>query len=109
VQFSGTVAPAAAAGEVPEPVYRIASTSSVEYNLEDASGAGLSGWGWQDNGWGRGVLGPLLYFAETGEQRLRVQTREDGLSIDQIVLSPNQFLDVAPGALKDDSTILTEQ
>jgi hypothetical protein len=32
--------------------------------------------------------------------------REDGLSIDQIVLSPASYLNTAPGALKDDTTIL---
>ena len=46
---------------------------------------------WQDNGWGHGVLGPVIYFATTGTQRMRVQTREDGLSIDRIILSPSQL------------------
>jgi len=32
--------------------------------------------------------------------------REDGLSIDQIVLSPSTYLNAAPGALKNDNTIL---
>ena len=50
-----------------------------KYNLEDCSGCGLSGWGWQDNGWGIGVMGPLVYFSATGTQRIRIQTREDGL------------------------------
>jgi hypothetical protein len=67
----------------------------------------LSGWGWQDNGWGVGVLGPLVYFGATGPQRIRVQTREDGLSIDQIVLSPSRYFTQSPGKLKNDTTILT--
>ena len=58
-----------------------------KYNLEDCSGCGVSGWGWQDNGYGTGVLGPLIYFSDDGPQTIRMQTREDGLSIDQIVLS----------------------
>jgi hypothetical protein len=41
---------------------RIGTTSAETYNLEDCSGCGLSGWGWQDNGWGVGVLGPHIYF-----------------------------------------------
>ena len=61
-------------------------------NLEDCSGCGLSGWGWQDNGWGVGVLGPEVVFASSGTQRIRVQTREDGFTIDQIVLSPQRYL-----------------
>jgi len=35
-----------------------------------------------------------------------VQTREDGLSIDQIVLSALKYKNVAPGLLRNDSTIL---
>ena len=87
--------------------FRIGTTSATEVNLEDCSGCGLSGWGWQDNGWGVGVRGPAIYFTQTGRQRLRVQTREDGLAIDQIVLSPSRYLTSAPGALKNDTTILT--
>lgn len=87
------------------PIYRIGTTSAAEYNLEDCSGCGLAGWGWQDNGWGVGVLGPAIYFDTTGPQTLRLQNREDGLSIDQIILSPTAFLNTAPGALKNDTTI----
>ena len=100
VQFSGSV------DQNGNPVYRIGTTGATESNLEDASGAGLSGWGWQDNGWGVGALGPVLYFATSGPQTIRIQVREDGLSIDQIVLSPQAYLTQAPGALKNDSTIL---
>jgi hypothetical protein len=35
-----------------------------------------------------------------------VQVREDGIGIDQIVLSAGRFLTASPGALKNDSTIL---
>ncbi|HEX8090042.1 MAG TPA: hypothetical protein VF762_14370, partial [Blastocatellia bacterium] len=65
-----------------------------------------SGWGWQDNGWGVGVMGPLIYFQASGTHTLRIQPREDGLSIDQVVLSPQAYLNSAPGALQNDSTIL---
>jgi hypothetical protein len=88
-------------------IWRIGTTSAADYNLEDCSGCGLSGWGWQDNGWGVGTLGPVVYFAEDGPQTIRVQTREDGLSIDQIVLSAGTYLNTAPGPLKNDTTILT--
>src|SRR4029079_6906558 len=67
---------------------RIGTTSAEVINLEDCFACGLSGWGWQDNGWGVGVLGPLVYFANSGTHTLRIQVREDGLSIDQVVLSP---------------------
>ena len=87
---------------------RIGTDSSEVINLEDCFGCGLSGWGWQDNGWGAGVLGPLVYFASSGQHTLRIQPREDGLSLDQIVLSPQTYLTSAPGAVVNDNTILPE-
>ena len=89
------------------PTMRIGTTSGATVNLEEDNDAGVSGWGWQDNGWGTGVLGPTLRFATTGLQTIRVQTREDGVSIDQIVLSARKYLTSAPGPLKDDTTILS--
>ncbi|HXG91540.1 MAG TPA: endonuclease/exonuclease/phosphatase family protein [Blastocatellia bacterium] len=102
VQFSGSVDASGSA------VYRMGTTSATTINLEDCSGCGLSGWGWQDNGWGVGVMGPLIYFQTTGAQTLRVQVREDGISIDQIVLSPSTYVSASPGALKNDTTILSK-
>jgi hypothetical protein len=103
VQFSGSVT------EAGSPVNRIGTPTGDSVNLEDCSGCGLTGWGWQDNGWGTGVMGPLIYFETTGLQTIRVQTREDGLSIDQILLSPEKYLSAAPGSLKSDTTILPER
>jgi hypothetical protein len=100
VQFSGSVTSSGAA------VHRIGTTSAEIVVIEDCSGCGVSGWGWQDNGYG--TLGPHVYFAQTGPQRLRFQTREDGLSIDQIILSPVRFLTARPGALRNDATIYPE-
>ena len=101
IQFSGSVTSTGSA------IYRIGTTSSTEYNLEDDLSRGVQGWGWQDNGWGVGILGPAIYFQSTGLQTIRIQEREDGLSIDQIVLSPSTYLSSAPGALKNDGVILT--
>ena len=58
IQFSDSVDGGGA------PVYRIGTTGATEMNLEDCSGCGVQGWGWQDNGWGVGVLGPLIRFAD---------------------------------------------
>jgi hypothetical protein len=85
---------------------RIGTTSARSINLEEDAGVGLSGFGWQDDGYGRGVLGPAVVFERTGLQTIRLQPREDGLLIDQIVLSPETYLRAAPGATKDDTTIL---
>jgi hypothetical protein len=85
---------------------RIGSTSAEVINLEDCFACGLSSWGWQDNGWGVGELGPLVYFATSGTHTLRIQPREDGLSLDQIVLSPKVYLTQPPGDVQNDTTRL---
>ena len=100
VQFSGSTTSTGAA------TYRIGSSSATTYVLEDCSGCAIAGWGWQDNGYG--VMGPLIYFGVSGPQRMRIQTREDGLSIDQVILSPATYLTQAPGALTNDTTIVTK-
>jgi hypothetical protein len=103
VQFSGSVNGNGA------PVYRIGSTSGAIVNLQEScSTCTLSGWGWQDTSSKLATLGPPIYFAQTGVQRIRVQIREDGFSIDQIVLSPSDFLTRAPGPTTNDRTILSE-
>ena len=84
---------------------RIGTTAAAEMNLEDCSGCGVAGWGWQDNGWGVNVFGPNITFTTSGVHTVRIQTREDGLSIDQVMLSRGKFLTTAPGSLKKDATI----
>jgi phosphatidylserine/phosphatidylglycerophosphate/cardiolipin synthase-like enzyme len=103
VQFSDSVTSGGSA------VYRIGTTSGTYVNLAEVSGAALQDWGWQDNGFGAGVFGPLIYFANGGTHTIRVQVREDGFSIDQIVLSRDTFLNASPGANKADNTKLSEQ
>jgi hypothetical protein len=88
------------------PIYRIGTTSATTFVLEECSGCTLSGWGWNDNGYGAGVLGPLIYFEKSGPQTVRVQGREDGIYIDQIVLSAQQYATSPPGAPRADATIL---
>lgn len=100
VQFTNSVT------ETGAPVNQIGSTTAVWAGIEDGAGCGLAGWGWQDNGYGAGVLGPLVYFSTTGPQTIRIQQREDGISIDQVVLSSVQYLATSPGATKNDTSIL---
>jgi hypothetical protein len=84
---------------------RIGSTSSAEVVLQNGStGAAPHGWGWTDNGWGS--LGTDVYFATTGTHTIRVQVREDGAIVDQMVLSPDKYLISSPGPRHDDTTIL---
>ena len=91
------------------PRYAIGSTGAALITLLDCtSSCALSGWGWQDNRTGTTprLLGPVIRFGTAGVQTIRVQTREDGLTIDQIVLSPSLYLSAAPGRATNDATIL---
>ena len=51
----------------------------------------------------------MIAFPTAGLKTLRIQNREDGLSIDQVVLSPATYFDRPPGGLKDDATILNDR
>ena len=106
VQFSDSVL-----ADGVTPTWRIGSTSAASVTIEDCSGCGVSGWGWNDTlgGGTAGALGPLVYFETAGPHVVRVQVREDGLSIDQIVLSRDAFMTSAPGAPKSDGTVYAEQ
>jgi hypothetical protein len=98
VQFSGAVDASGAAQ------FRIGTTQSTSVSIEAGLNAGVAGWGWADNAYD-GFANPL-YFATSGPQTIRVQVREDGLSLDQIVLSQGAFLTASPGLTKNDTTIL---
>jgi endo-1,3-1,4-beta-glycanase ExoK len=86
------------------PIDRIGTTSAATVVLQPCAGATDQGWGWTDNGWCG--LGVNIRFQNTGTHTIRVQVREDGLAIDQIVLSPLTYLTTAPGKPIDDTTIL---
>jgi hypothetical protein len=92
------------------PIYEIGSASAMAVNLEECSGCGVSGWGWEDDGWGApNVNGVTLRFPEGGPQTIRIQTREDGVSVDAVVLSAEKYRTARPGSAKDDTTILQHQ
>jgi hypothetical protein len=87
----------------------IGSKSSLGYQLEDGK-SGVANWGWQDDGIASrgGVFGTSVVFTQSGLQTIRLQPRENGLWIDQIVLSPDKYLVASPGALKNDVTIVAK-
>jgi hypothetical protein len=101
VQFTGS---ADAAGNA---AYRYGTSSGLRVSLEECTHCGVSGWGWEDDGWGAIDLnGVTVRFPEGGYQKIVIQTREDGVSIDQVVLSSEKYLTTRPGAAKNDNTIV---
>ena len=99
VQFNDSLNSARQSG------FRIGTTDSAEVVLQNGSkGPALHGWGWSDNGWGS--LGDDIYFASSGAHTIRIQAREDGAVVDQIVLSPDKYVTTAPGPRRDDTKIL---
>jgi hypothetical protein len=93
-----------AAGSV---AYRIGTTSGLMVNLERCAGCGLSNWGWYNTAYWL-AQETSVRFATSGTQTLRIQTREDGVEIDQIVLSPATYASNAPGPMLNDATILAK-
>ena len=101
VQFTNSV------NEQGVAAYRVGTTSGLAINLEECLDCGVSGWGWADDGWGApNVNGVKIRFPTGGHQNLVVQTREDGVSIDQVVLSSSRYATTRPGPAKNDTTIL---
>jgi len=98
VQFSDSLDPSG------RPAWRMNTPGAAVVSLEDCTGCGERGWGWNDNGYG--AAGTLVTFERDGRHTIRVQQREDGISIDQVVLSPAAYLTTSPGANRDDTTIL---
>ena len=87
------------------PLWRIGTDQALLVNLEDCGNCGVSGWGWQDNAWWLGESS-VVKFAAAGSHTIRVQTREDGVDVDQIVLSPVTFFTNPPGPVRDDQRIV---
>ena len=98
VQFSDSLSASGAAAD------RIGTTSAVAVVLQGCTGNPESGWGWEDNGWCG--TGTNIKFQSTGNHTIRVQLRESGFTIDQIVLSPQTYLSAAPGSRTNNTTIL---
>jgi hypothetical protein len=84
--------------------YALNSTSGIAVNLENCSGCGVGGWGWQDGAYW--LAHTPVSFSASGTHTMRIQIREDGVAVDQIVLSPSTWFSTAPGQVTNDSTIL---
>jgi hypothetical protein len=98
-QFSDSVDAAGRAA------FRIGTVSALPMTLEECDGCGISGWGWHDDGTGLGVRGSTVRFATSGTHTLRIQARELGLAIDQLILSSHKWLTARPGAAKQSTNV----
>src|SRR5207247_2335361 len=87
------------------PVYRTGTTAGLLVNLENCFSCGISGWGWQNHAYWLTDTGEV-WFAQGGLHTIRVQVREDGVMLDQIVLSPATYLVNPPGPVTNDTTIV---
>ncbi|MGE0451288.1 MAG: carbohydrate-binding protein [Vicinamibacterales bacterium] len=99
VQFDAAIDGAGA------PLYRIGTTSGLLLNLEPCNACGTAGWGWVDGAYWLAQTSTVR-FSSGGTHTIRVQVREDGVEVDQIVLSPSAWLSSAPGQARGDSTIV---
>jgi hypothetical protein len=82
------------------------TTSGLLVNLAtDSTGSSLQNWGWANGAYW--LSQPVtVTFPTTGAHTLRIQVREDGVSFDQIVLSPSTYLSSAPGPPTNDNHIV---
>lgn len=99
VQFGDAVDQAGAAA------FAIGTATGLLVNLESCYACGDRGWGWQDHAWWTGQSA-VVQFPTAGPHTIRIQTREDGVQVDQVVLSPAAYLETAPGDEADDATIV---
>jgi hypothetical protein len=101
VQFSDSV------NSSGNPIYRIGTTSSITENLWTCGSCQTFGWGWSRHAYWLGDTGDV-WFQNNGTHTIRIQTREDGVEIDQIVISPATYLTAAPGPVSNDTTIVAK-
>ena len=87
------------------PAYRIGTPGGYTVNLWTCADCQSFGWGWQRNAYWLADTGDV-WFQNSGPHTIRVQNREDGVEIDQIVLSPVTYATNPPGPVSNDNTIV---
>ena len=73
----------------------------------DSAATSVNGLGWQNTAYWLSQP-TTVGFANSGTHTLRIQVREDGVQLDQIVLSPNRFKTSPPGTITNDATIVAK-
>jgi hypothetical protein len=87
-------------------VYPMNTTSGLVVNLAtDVGASSVNSWGWENTAYW--LSQPVtVAFAPGGTHTMRIQVREDGVQLDQIVLSSARYLTSAPGSVTNDQTIV---
>jgi hypothetical protein len=98
-QFSDSVSSSGA------PIYRTGTTNGLSVNMATCFDCIPAGWGWHNKTWWMSDTGEV-WFAASGTHTLRIQVRDDGVELDQIVLSPARYVDTRPGQTTNDTTIV---
>jgi hypothetical protein len=89
-------------------IYRTGTTGGLLVNLAtDSTGTSEQGWGWQRNAYWLSDTGDV-WFQNSGPHTIRVQVREDGAEVDQIVISPLTYATNPPGPVANDHTIVAK-
>ncbi|MEO5898228.1 MAG: phospholipase D-like domain-containing protein [Vicinamibacterales bacterium] len=101
VQFSGAL------GSQGTPIYRIGTPTALNVNQATCASCIPAGWGWQNHAYWEADTGEV-WFATSGTQTMRIQIREDGVALDQIILSPSRYVDAAPGPTTNASNIVAK-
>ena len=100
VQFSGAVDGAG------RPIYAIGTTSATTVTIEDCTSCGLSGWGWQDNGYARARS---CHHVRDGRHPANAHPDARGRTVDR---SDRPLAGTLPdgfaGALKNDTVIVPQ-
>ena len=90
------------------PMYPMSSTSGLLVNLAtDVTATSLNNWGWQHGAYWL-TQATTVAFPVTGSHTMRIQVREDGVRLDQIVLSSVRFATAPPGPVTNDATIVAK-
>jgi hypothetical protein len=88
------------------PAYPIDTTTGLLINLAtDSTASSLNGWGWANGVYWLSQPATVT-FGSTGLHTIRIQVREDGVELDQIVLSSSEYLTDPPGPPTNDHTIV---
>ena len=97
-------------------IYPMNSTEGLDVNLAtDAAAGSLQGWGWVNGAYWLSQPATIT-FANSGAHTMRIQLREDGVELDQLLLSPTKYFNAgascpvscggAPGPVSNDHTVV---